>query len=510
MKTLFLRWGPAAKATLLLATYSGVASAQGLVAEATVPLDGELLGFAPGDVDGDGDRDLVVLTRPEEGRDRLRIFLRKGPAAFDVPGAQTIELPGDVIGFDVGELGPGAGAEILLLSGRGAFALDPSAPPESQFAKLLDIDLLWLAPSPDQVLHLPRSLVDLNGDGLDDLVLPEPGRFRVAFQRRTEEGVRFDAIQALPVPGQARRLTDRVRDATLSLEAGVTSGLGAGVQLAEEPLLRISHELPAPFLLDFDGDRRLDLVAQTDASLLVWRQRADSLAPAQSVGSPVPFDEQRSLDVSYASMLADLNGDGASDWILTAGDQRSKDTRTQVLIHLQKTGEAASKGPFSDQPDGVLVLDGFLFERELLDFDGDGDLDLVLGAVRPDLLSQLTSDSKRIELELYVYRNDQGTFARRPVLVERVAMDTGAAKGLVRLVPDATGDNVTELLVRDAAGSMKLVGYRPGKDLFEPYPRPLWTRSLEDSAEVFVRRGAFGERDLVALRERSRLVELCW
>ena len=68
------------------------------------------------------------------------------------------------------------------------------------------------------------------------------------------------------------------------------------------PLDRTVDRDPVP-----DGtfnERKLDLLAQTDAALYVWRQRAGRLAPASTVLSPVPIDDSPPVRTALETLSA--------------------------------------------------------------------------------------------------------------------------------------------------------------------------------------------------------------
>src|SRR6185436_1054289 len=137
-------------------------------------------------------------------------------------------------------------------------------------------------------------------------------------------------------------------------------------------------------------------------------------------------DRERRLDVSYGSLVADVDGDRRADCVMLAGDKRSDDVRTQVLVYVQaKSGDAASplfgaKGV----PSQLLRIAGFAGSPQLVDVDGDGRRDFVCGAVRVDgaLDVARAAGSGTLDAEMYVYRNRGAAFSERPDLVFRVAV----------------------------------------------------------------------------------------
>ena len=66
---------------------------------------------------------------------------------------------------------------------------------------MLAADLIWQLADDSDVLHWGAGVRDLNGDGLDDLVIPEAGAWRLAFQERDAKGeASFGRVQVLRVP----------------------------------------------------------------------------------------------------------------------------------------------------------------------------------------------------------------------------------------------------------------------------------------------------------------------
>jgi len=281
------------------------------------------------DLDADGRRDLLLVTAPgRKGPRTLRVHLaRAGPQRFAQTPDLSLALTPDVVALAPGDVHADPGLEVVLLSARGAFAWRPRAAEDSaRFVRLGEVDLLWQVGEGDDVLLWRHGVRDLDGDGLTDLFVPEPGGYRVLRQSRGAEGASFAAEAPLlfdpallvsSEPGSVRteesvlpgveRETDE-----LSLSIGDE---GAEANAYSGSLLALEERLPAPLLADWDADGDLDCLAQTQQELCVWRRGGSGFERL-----PLPFkvDRGRKFDVSYAAAVAELDGDGRADCVIFA------------------------------------------------------------------------------------------------------------------------------------------------------------------------------------------------
>ncbi|MCA8977567.1 MAG: VCBS repeat-containing protein [Planctomycetes bacterium] len=339
-----------------------------------------VLQLAVGDIDMDGDADLVARFR--DGVDWLqnggsRTFLRRA-------------------GLRHGGAGPTDTMEVANLTGRAG---------DDVVCGWFDrtMTVLYTAPVPfeDPIadLRVPAILGaplepavgDVDGDGIEDLVFP--GMFTAEPQvvRRDGRGV----LRSTPIPGGSRTATrawlcDLDDDSDLDLVLGEDTGLPLTVQILTNDGaggFTVAQNVQPPFYAqelqfgDIDADGDIDILSGQSGQVDVIENRGT--AGFVPVG---PYPGVVATSGGGFLRAGDLDGDGDLDFLLgrvTAG----------VPVFLGDGTGGYTIG-------GVVPTSYYLSNGDLVDVDRDGDLDFV-SPVRPG--------------GIQVFRNSgAGTFAEVP------------------------------------------------------------------------------------------------
>ena len=352
------------------------------------------------DLNGDGQLDLLAQLDTE-----LRLYLQRD-GGFDF-GTDFISLPsaGRALGWDIG-LVDADGKPSLITLERGsevlAYRLNEAAT-EWRAPEVLLSGLAAAIGSGVQRLHFVR---DVNGDGRDDLILPDSDR--LALYLAATGGF----LPPLRIDTQARLNTTLFSP---NLERRIGQAL----------------RIPPLQLRDVNGDLAADLIVDTDERLAVFLAdptaanyfsadpsfELDRLAIGESLGE---FDIETLdfanltgvLALTHEELLEDIDGDGIEDLLLREGGKVSVFPGTRAGIDVST-------------PTQVLRSGGNVLTTFLHDEDSDGSKDLWLWRVEPISVGDIfvwLALSGSISVEAFVYRNQGDAFARRPARKISVAL----------------------------------------------------------------------------------------
>lgn len=331
------------RATTLLLLLAAAALAGPEFTETTIEVREKVDSSLLADVDGDGLQDVIV----QVGR---RVDTHRLTAAANFADPASVELPKKAFLFDLFPVSGEKACDLVYLTTDGVYALTWNGTGfVPQERALVQIPTLFEGESTGAPLRYPFAS-DVDGDGRQDLVVPQRQRLLVYLQRA---GGTFQFSQRVPVDMQVR------------VETG-----GGSIQNQVASTVRV----PPYYVVDFNGDKLPDLgVVQADLLLVHLQKEGNTLPSTPSFEAVVGIDRKkprkRLMTWEIPPVIEDLNADGLADAVVTTV---SKGT-TQIFL-----GDLATAAPAQIQQ---IKVDGWTFRHWVIDVNGDGRKDLVLAKV---------------------------------------------------------------------------------------------------------------------------------
>lgn len=397
-----------------------------------------------------GSRQVVLAGRTDDHRQRLAVY------DVDRPAQPLVSLwPGPhLIAFDVGHIG----------ESDHLFFIEPGRIMRYDFASEKIVEFLAIRTIYGQQrtgMLVPIDFIqDINGDGLDDIVVPDTPGYRVRLQRSDGslgEEVVLQGSSSMAVS------EDRVTFRSLPLVSGEMTGDDLhDLAVWRGDKLHVYEQLPGhtyeaePRIIQL----RLDL--QTEAELQL---RNDGFGAVNREG--LVETEIRSVE--------DLNADGLPDIVTESILNRGVfDRENDFRIHLGRLdGENID---YFEAEDALIASAGLQYGLTKVDLDGDDRKDLLVRNVEMSfgrVMRALLSGT--VPMELNIYRmSDDDTYPDEANFTTETIVKFSVRSGHVDipaiLVADVDNDGLKDLLLQTEPDALSI---RPGirdEELFDDDP----------------------------------------
>jgi len=439
--------------------------------------------------------ELAVVNIDENGARRLRIY------AFGedtwVPKLDT-KLRPEVLFIDITTIG---GHDRLITYEHGR--LNWFNPDSAVERELMRITTNYKAIDAGEIPHVDITR-DLNGDGLDDIVVPDIDGFWIATQ--LDNGSFSEPVKlGPPDPFLNKFAMDESRSYR---EVGINA-------------LTVFWYLSRLHQMDYDRDGRTDLVFWNVDHFDVYRQDASGMFSTvpKTFTVDVPFDTDGAYSIAFGfsgeNMFAlisgfrentkrrvlytfrDMNGDGVADMVILTLEGRSLGKqRSRYEIHFgtpTPNGTVfAQETSMSIQPRGTAggLLPWGYSSQWLQDFDKDGDIDILFRDVKTGLGGMTRAMvGSSIAIDIALYQMKDGAYSKKPATTRKIRpnFDLFEKKRVffpAVLLGDVNGDKRPDLLIGKNWEEMHIFLGTPGPKLLAQKSQEVKVTMPEDERNI--------------------------
>lgn len=438
------------------------------------------------DLDRDGHADLLF----QFGRKLHLHFFRPG-TGYSTAADQVLSAPADAAMLDVGEVdGAPETAEILFCTRRGAeyLVLGPEAPRRFGAKPIALAGVGMDAPLPfESSLRYGNILLDANGDGEDDLLLPSARGYDVYLRRKPGSTAENEEPPGAAAPEKRPEAAANKRDnvhqgaAAFAPPSRLVLPLRGRVRLRHWNLVG-SHEAALSYPLvypgEYSGDDRGDLLFFDGDTFSLCRGLADGAFESRP-------SSVISVDLRDVNLMPDQRKGARPSWNPVDVRDLDGDGKSDIVINEMRTGivriyRGSDTLRVTGRPDALVRIGEWNLGVRFTDMDGDGYPDLVVpGTAKVGLGEALRIVmTQGLTVTHYLHRNRGSTlFGGKPdgVLPLRIPLDIQAESSqntdagfsvqpsmLIDYDGDYDGDGRGDLLVLTQSDRLSI--HMPGGD----------------------------------------------
>lgn len=371
------------------------------------------------DMNGDSRKDLIIPVWQQNTGRELQIYLQQDNGRFPAQPSRRVEIKPEIIAIAFADLRPEPGQELVLIAANTVFSLSSAIPSYSDnLQPLFDWDLVAAVPDRRQI-HVFPSLVDFNGDGYSDLLLPGVKDYGVFLGGPAESfslAHRFSTVNENLDPsdiplGSARLNTDLSINERDGIVLRVTArGASAFEDFVtgwehnnQEALLNSRQWRPAAVSRQLNGDSRPDIVYMNigddlygQINILIQDDAGNFAAQPQWQG---PIDTRGDIH------LMDLNGDSQTDIIRILDSSNEWD----VQLFLNKGARFDFQAP-----DQVMKFSGYDLDVSVVDIQGNGQKQLSVSYYTIPVINAVRNASIVRSQLLFQQGSGSQVFSSRP------------------------------------------------------------------------------------------------